>query len=127
MSGFVTTNRTFVGELDQFPAGSLMTVTHMGRDVVVARIGEQIYAVDGRCPHLGGHLGRGRLNGRTIVCPLHGSQFDLASGEPLRWTSASGVLATLVRWLRRPRALTRYAVILEDGQIYLGEPIRSKI
>jgi len=38
------------------------------------------HVVDNRCPHRGGQLGDGTLQGENIVCPLHGYDYDLHSG-----------------------------------------------
>ncbi len=43
----------------------------------------QVFAVQADCPHKGGPLADGLMGGRTLVCPLHGWKFDLATGEPL--------------------------------------------
>ena len=59
-----------------------------GREAVV---GDQIvalfnvdgafYALDGVCPHQGGPLGKGALQGCILTCPWHGWQFDVRNGE----------------------------------------------
>ncbi len=38
-------------------------------------------ALDGVCPHQGGPLGKGRLEGRIVTCPWHGWQFDVCNGQ----------------------------------------------
>jgi len=50
--------------------------------MLLARIGDDYYAVDDRCPHRGGQLCDGSLNTDTgeIVCGLHKWNFDLATG-----------------------------------------------
>ena len=40
-----------------------------------------IYAIGGECTHLGGPLGEGELNGKTIICPWHSAEFDATTGE----------------------------------------------
>ncbi len=87
------------------------------REILVARVGDDYFAVDGRCPHLHGHLGQGRLEGTVITCPLHGSQFDVTDGRVLRWTTFSGFTAKVARIFRPPRGLRTYAVKAEDGRI----------
>ena len=39
------------------------------------------YALEGVCPHQGGPLGMGELEGRVVTCPWHGWQFDVSSGH----------------------------------------------
>lgn len=59
-------------------------------EVIEARLGEVLvalcrvdgvaHAVSGTCPHAGGPLGDGRLEGAHLVCPYHGWAFDVRNG-----------------------------------------------
>ena len=40
-----------------------------------------ISAIDGICPHQGGPLAEGLLEGTTVTCPWHGWQFDVCTGK----------------------------------------------
>lgn len=51
-----------------------------GREVAVFRVGGTCYALDNTCPHAGGPLGEGTLQGHHVVCPWHGFQFHVATG-----------------------------------------------
>jgi nitrite reductase/ring-hydroxylating ferredoxin subunit/uncharacterized membrane protein len=52
-----------------------------GRAVVLVRNSGQVYALDDTCVHAGCSLAGGQVEGRSIICPCHGSQFDLATGS----------------------------------------------
>jgi nitrite reductase/ring-hydroxylating ferredoxin subunit len=53
-----------------------------GVPVVVARTsGGEICAIAATCSHLGGPLDEGAREGDAVVCPWHGSKFDLCTGE----------------------------------------------
>ncbi len=52
-----------------------------GRIIALYRVGENFHAVDGICPHAGGPLGAGRLDGCIVTCPWHGWQFDVTTGR----------------------------------------------
>jgi 3-phenylpropionate/trans-cinnamate dioxygenase ferredoxin component len=71
--------------------------------VSVARIGQKLFAFDDLCTHEGCQLSAGLLTGTTLMCPCHGSQFDIASGAVLRGPA------------KRP--LTTYEVREQDGEI----------
>ena len=43
-----------------------------------------VFAIDNRCPHRGGPLIRGFVEGSAVRCPMHGWCYDLASGESER-------------------------------------------
>jgi nitrite reductase (NADH) small subunit len=49
-------------------------------DVCLARVGGELKAVDNLCPHRGGPLGQGWLEGGSVVCPWHSWTFDLTTG-----------------------------------------------
>lgn len=44
----------------------------------------EIYAVDDLCPHKGCSLAKGTLEGTTVTCSCHGSQFDITTGAVLQ-------------------------------------------
>jgi len=48
--------------------------------VSVARIGDKLFAFGDLCTHANSQLSAGILTGTTLLCPCHGSQFDVASG-----------------------------------------------
>lgn len=61
--------------------GQSVEVVH-GEDVVaVYRHEGKLYAIDGICMHQGGPLARGKLMNGTVVCPWHGWQYELATGN----------------------------------------------
>jgi nitrite reductase/ring-hydroxylating ferredoxin subunit len=63
--------------------GKLVGVELEGESVVVSRSEEsgEVCAISATCSHLGGPLDEGERDGDTVVCPWHGSRFDLCSGE----------------------------------------------
>lgn len=52
--------------------------------IAVYHVGGTIYAAGDVCPHAGAKLSEGTLDGAVVTCPLHGSQFDVRSGERVR-------------------------------------------
>ena len=103
---------TFVeaGKAGDLKDGAMKEVVVQGREILLARVGNKYYAADNRCPHLGGRLAQGKLEGTVITCPLHGSQFDLADGHVVRWLKGSGVLSAMGKALKGPRPITTYKV-----------------
>ncbi|MFI5417324.1 MAG: Rieske (2Fe-2S) protein [Candidatus Lutacidiplasmatales archaeon] len=63
--------------------GTLREVTIDAATILLARIGSNIYALDGICTHEGGVLSEGTLNGESVVCPLHGATYALKDGRVL--------------------------------------------
>lgn len=65
------------------PPGSGKTVTVAGKELALFNVDGAFYAIDNECPHRGGPLGEGELEGCVVTCPWHAWQFDLRSGESL--------------------------------------------
>jgi 3-phenylpropionate/trans-cinnamate dioxygenase ferredoxin subunit len=95
------------GELQD---GEMKKIEVDGRELLLARVGGSYYAIDDRCPHMGGDLSKGSLEGSIVTCPRHGSQFDVRSGALVRWTDWSGVKLSVGKLLKSPRGTTSYEV-----------------
>jgi 3-phenylpropionate/trans-cinnamate dioxygenase ferredoxin subunit len=76
-----------------------------GREILVARVGDRYYSADNRCPHMGGNLSQGTLEGTILTCPRHHSQFDLTDGHVVRWTDWTGILLATGKLLKSPRPI----------------------
>jgi nitrite reductase/ring-hydroxylating ferredoxin subunit len=70
-----------VASLAEVPVGRPVAVEVEGARVVLARVGEAVYACGDVCAHRGGHLSDGRLNGPRLACPLHGWIYDVRTGQ----------------------------------------------
>jgi len=114
MSTLVEVSKT--GELED---GAMQAVLAQGREILLARAGDKYYAADNRCPHLGGKLSKGRLEGTVITCPLHGSKFDLNNGQVVRWLKGTGLVSMVGKVLKSPRPLATYNVKVEDDRIWI--------
>lgn len=51
------------------------------RIIAVFNMDGEFQALDGICPHQGGPLGKGCLQGTLVTCPWHGWQFDVCTGQ----------------------------------------------
>jgi nitrite reductase/ring-hydroxylating ferredoxin subunit/uncharacterized membrane protein len=63
------------------PENTLHKADANGTPVLVVKQGDQVYALHDVCPHAGGPLDEGQLEGDTVVCPWHGSRFCLKDGK----------------------------------------------
>jgi nitrite reductase (NADH) small subunit len=67
--------------VSQLPrVGEVAEFTAEGRALCVANIDGAIAVLDGVCPHEGGPLGEGIIEGRRVACPWHGYAFDVHTG-----------------------------------------------
>ena len=62
------------------PDDTPVAVVAEGRQIMLYRHGDSLYAIDNVCSHAGGILSRGPVADLTVTCPLHGSRFSLATG-----------------------------------------------
>ncbi|MBW0000439.1 MAG: Rieske 2Fe-2S domain-containing protein [Verrucomicrobia bacterium] len=63
------------------PEAELRRVQVRGISVLLVRRNGRIFALGEKCAHLGGPLAEGKLEGDSVVCPWHGSQFALENGR----------------------------------------------
>jgi nitrite reductase/ring-hydroxylating ferredoxin subunit len=69
-----------VAMLDEILPGERKIVTVGRREIAIFNVGGTLYAIENLCPHQGGPLGEGWLEGKLLTCPWHGWCFDLQSG-----------------------------------------------
>ena len=61
--------------------GEATCLTLGQRDVALFKVGGTVYCLDNRCTHVGGPLCQGELDAFVVECPLHGSRFDVRTGQ----------------------------------------------
>ena len=88
-----------------------------GHEFMIARVGDNYYASDNRCPHMGGDLSMGKLDGTVVTCPRHQSQFDLTDGRVIQWTNWTGIKLSIGKVLKSPRNLKTYDVMIDEDMI----------
>jgi nitrite reductase/ring-hydroxylating ferredoxin subunit len=54
-----------------------------GGEAALFNCGGTFYAIEETCPHRGGPLSEGSLEGTVVACPWHGWQYDVTSGACL--------------------------------------------
>lgn len=101
-------------------SGGLRAAQLEEHEFVVANVGGEYFIGDGRCPHMGGFLPDGKLEGTVITCPRHHSQFDLRDGRNLQWTDWDWAKLTVGKLLRHPRPLRMYEVKVDGTDVFVG-------
>ena len=105
------------GKTGEFKDGSKKKVSVGGQEILLAKVGNNYYAVSNRCPHMNGDLSAGTLEGTIITCPRHGSQFDIRDGKNVRWLKGAGLFSAVGKALKSPQPLTTYKVKVEGDTI----------
>lgn len=94
-----------VGDVADFPTGSSTVVEVAGDPIAVVHAEDgELYALTNVCPHSGGPLGDGKVEGDSIYCPWHGYQFELETGA-----HAQGL----------PLEAETYGVEVDGGQVFV--------
>lgn len=71
-----------VAGADEIEDGRVRTVQAGHRSIALTRVGDRVGALDNRCPHQGGPLGEGSIEGGLLRCPWHGYDYDPLTGAP---------------------------------------------
>ncbi|MGI5214739.1 non-heme iron oxygenase ferredoxin subunit [Plantactinospora sp. CA-290183] len=92
---------------EDIPKGTVIQAEVDGTEVAVVHAEDgTFYAVRDECSHAAVSLSEGEVDGCTLECWLHGSRFDLRTGQP------TGLPAT--------EPVPVYPVEIRDGDIYLS-------
>ena len=98
---------------NELPAGDKLKVTVEGKTLLLTNVDGQYYAIDNRCPHMGGSLFDGQLENGQITCPRHKTVFDVKTGAVVK----NGSIAFLHLKVKDTQA---YPVKAEDGDLFVG-------
>jgi len=98
--------KIIVGNKSDFSLGKIKKVTIDGKDVLVANIDGNYYAINDTCTHAGASLSEGSLDGAVIICGWHGAKFDCKTGK-------------LSDFPVKIKDLNSYKVVVESENIFL--------
>lgn len=70
-----------IAEMSDVGPGTGKVIVVDGNEIALFNIQGQYYAIHNTCPHRGGPLGEGYVDGNVVTCPWHGWEFDVTTGE----------------------------------------------
>lgn len=83
-------------EFEDLEAGKLVEAG--GQSIAIFNVGGSYYAIENTCPHRGGPLAEGMMAGEEdVICPWHGSRFNVRTGAVLTPPARQGVKSFPVR------------------------------
>lgn len=114
-----------IASSEDIVAGKLFSTTVDGTKLLVSRVDGEVKAVIDKCTHLGMPMRKGadKFDGKVVVCPFHGSRFDITTGENLDWvTNIMGMNAPkwackMIEMGKKPAPLTTLTVKEENGEV----------
>lgn len=71
----------YAHKLSELSEGEKRQIVIDNKEVLLVNLAGTVFALDDRCPHLGGSLFEGDLMGSQIICPKHGASFDVKTGK----------------------------------------------
>ncbi len=92
--------------------GQKIKVTIEGKDYMLTNLNGTYYAMDNTCPHMGGSLSDGRIEGTAIVCPRHGAAYDILTGEVVKD-------AKILFITSKVHSVTTYPVKVEATELFI--------
>ncbi len=99
MSNFVK-----IGNTSELKPGENKVVNVNDTEIALFNIDGEFFAIDNICPHKGGPLGEGSIEGDVVVCPWHGWRFNVKTG-------VSPVVPTV--------KVPKYNVKVENNEIFV--------
>ncbi len=72
-----------VAEVGELPPDEMRMVEVGGEQILLANVAGSVYACDNVCTHAGAPLSEGELDEEQVECPLHGSVFNVVTGEAI--------------------------------------------
>ncbi|MCG2788143.1 MAG: non-heme iron oxygenase ferredoxin subunit [Anaerolineae bacterium] len=97
-----------IAPASELPNGERLFIEMDGKPIVIFNVAGQLFAIADLCTHDDGPLGDGDLEDHNIVCPRHGAEFDIRTGQAVQMPAVIDVPA--------------YPLKIVDGNIWLGLP-----
>lgn len=94
-----------VGHDKDMKEGDKRMVRAGNKEILVVRLEDGFYAIDGWCSHMRAPLDRGQVVDHSVRCRVHGAVFDLRTGKVLMNPQA--------------RDLRTYPVTVEGGEVFV--------
>jgi len=97
-----------IAPVAELPSGERLFVEIADKPIVIFNIAGTLFAIGDVCTHDDGPLGDGALEENHIVCPRHGAEFDVRTGQAMQLPAVVDIPA--------------YPVRVKDGKIFVGTP-----
>jgi nitrite reductase/ring-hydroxylating ferredoxin subunit len=103
-----------VCEISDIPKGTMKGFTVKDKQILLANVDGNFYAMDAICSHMHGYLPSGTLERNIVICPVHRAQFDVTSGKVSKNVSGAVRLIT-----GGAKDMQTYKISMKENQIYV--------
>jgi nitrite reductase/ring-hydroxylating ferredoxin subunit len=117
--------KTKLAELASLADGKAHCLRSGDVKICLIKVDDTVHAIENRCPHLGLPLGKGRIDHGQIVCPFHGSRFNISTGECIDWVAAVAGMkipawsSTLLSFGKKPQPIRTFPVTIEGQDVFV--------
>ncbi len=84
-------------EAETLNPGQMLGIKIEHKNILLANIDGNIYAIDNLCSHEDALLSNGALKGDCVECPLHGSRFSFKTGQPMEEPATEPVQTYIIK------------------------------
>jgi len=103
-----------VCEISDVAKGTMKGFTVKDKQILVANVDGNFYAMDAICSHMHGYLPSGTLEKNVVICPVHHAHFDVTSGKVSKDVSSAKRLI-----VGGAKDMQMYKISVKDNQIYI--------
>jgi len=98
--------KILAGKISDIPSGKMLKVSSNGKEILVANVDGNYFAMDDTCTHQGASLSEGTIESSTVTCPWHGSRWDCKTGK-------------LIAFATQIKDLASYKVTVEADSVFI--------
>ena len=98
--------KTLVAKTSDIPVGKMQKFSINGKEILVANVAGEFFAIADTCTHSGASLSEGQLDGCSVICGWHGAKFDCKTGK-------------LEKFPAKINDLSSYTLVVEEENLFL--------
>ncbi|MGA2683303.1 MAG: Rieske 2Fe-2S domain-containing protein [Candidatus Bathyarchaeia archaeon] len=101
-------------EISDVAKGTMKGFTVKDKQILIANVDGNFYAMDAICSHMHGYLPSGTLEKNIVICPVHRAEFDVTSGKVSKDVSSAKRLM-----VGGAKGMQTYKISIRENQIYV--------
>ena len=103
-----------VCEIIDVPKGTMKGFTVKDKQILVANVDGDFFAMDAICSHMRGYLPSGKFEKNIVVCPVHHANFDVTTGKVVK-----DVPRLMRMMIHGAKDLQTYKISIKDNSVFI--------